>query len=279
MNKNFIFKFSCLCIFILVFCSGCNGNVTRDIRHAGFNVGGKFVCDEFYPKDKEDNSYQKILYMSGTHLINTDGDIYELSLSKPYQGGKNCRVADTLLKVKAIFDNNIIKATDDNYYYLGDQKDASYYGEVLKTDRSYSLIDVLLKDDDVLKVQTVNSSSGLFYVLKTDGNVYSNIVISPDRNSPPKLISSKIVYSRDEYGAYIEDFNYAGDSLNTFIRTDDKLFRMMIKNNDDCTKYADVSCEYEMEEDSIFIKYRDRIIAYNGNMLITDYKQIFNVAS
>ena len=278
MRKNNMLKTVCLLLFILLL-TGCNGNVTRDIRHAGFNVGGKFICDEFYPKDKNDTNYQKVLFMSGSHLINEDGDIYELSLSKPYQSKKNCRLANTSLKVKAIFDNSIIKSTDNKYYYLSGDRNASAYSEVLAEDRSYSLIDILLRDEDVLKVQTVNSGAGLYYVLKTDGNVYANVVVSPDRNNPPKLISTKIVYSRDDYGAFIEDFNYVGDSLNTFVRTDDKLFRMKIKNSDKCTKYSDVSCIYEMEEDFTYVKYRDRIIVFNGYMLITDYKQIFNVAS
>ena len=278
MKKKRIFKFMCLFLCVL-FLSGCDGSVTRDIRHAGFNIGGKFICNEFYPKDKEDTSYQKILYMTGSHLINTDGDIYELSLSKTYQDGKNCRAADTMLKVKAIYDNSIFKATDNKYYYLVGQRDVAAYKEVLAEDRSYALIDTLLKDEDVLKVQTADSSSGLYYVLKTDGNVYANVVISPDRNMPPQLISSQIVYSRDDYGAYIEDFNFAGDSLNTFVRTGDKLFRMRVKNSEKCSKYADISCEYEMEEDPIYVQYRDRIITFNGSMLITDYKQIFNVAS
>ena len=277
MKKKNIVKFMCLFLFIFLL-TGCNGSVTRDIRHAGFNVGGKFICNEFYPKDKEDTSYQKVLFMTGSHLINTDGDIYELSLSKTYQDGENCKDADTTLKVKAIYDNSIIKATDNKYYYLGGQREAPAYSEILAEDRSYALIDALLKDDDVLKVQTADSNTGLYYVLKTDGNVYANVVISPDRNTLPQLISSQIVYSRDDYGAYIEDFNYAGDSLNTFVRTDDKLFRMRVKNNEKCSKYADIACEYEMEEDPIYVQYRDRIITFNGSMLITDYKQICNVA-
>ena len=37
--------------------------------------------------------------------------------------------------------------------------------------------------------------------------------------------------------------------------------------------------QYELQEDPIFETYRDRILVYNGSLLITDYKQIFNVAS
>ncbi len=46
MKKN-ITKFMCLFLFIFLL-TGCNGSVTRNIRHAGFNVGGKFICNELY---------------------------------------------------------------------------------------------------------------------------------------------------------------------------------------------------------------------------------------
>ena len=54
---------------------------------------------------------------------------------------------------------------------------------------------------------------------------------------------------------------------------------MKMKNGDECTKYADVVCEFELREDPMFEKYKDRIVAYNGSVLITDYKTIFTVAS
>ena len=54
---------------------------------------------------------------------------------------------------------------------------------------------------------------------------------------------------------------------------------MRISNSKECMKYADVDCIYEMKEDSMFDEYKDRIIAYNGALIITDYKQMFAVAS
>ena len=46
------FKLGILMGFVFILCTGCNGNVTRDIRHAGFNVGSTFECSAFYPEDK-----------------------------------------------------------------------------------------------------------------------------------------------------------------------------------------------------------------------------------
>ena len=87
-----------------------------------------------------------------------------------------------------------------------------------------------------------------------------------------------IVYSGIQYGEII-DYNFAGDNLSTFIKTKDKVYRMRITNSEECNKYADVKCTYEMSEDPIFETYKDVIISYNGSMLITNYKREFTVAS
>ncbi len=279
MKKRFEIKFGVVVLLILVFCTACNGNVTRDIRHAGFNVGGNFICDDFYPKNKEDTSYKRIRYFLGNNLITQEGNIYELSLSQPFTGGQNCRKADTDIAVKAIFDNEIIKATDGKYYYLQGKNNVPWYSEIPATDNSYMVYDILLRDDDIVKVTTADSSIGLFFVLKMDGNVYAYRIMAADRYSPPQLVSVQIAYDKTAYGGSIVDFNYSGASLATFIRTDDKLFRMRIINSDKCSKYADVGCQFEMQEDSMYEKYKERIIAYNGVNLVTDYKQMFTVAS
>lgn len=272
-------KFGFIILLMLVICTACNGSVTRDIRHDGFSIGGTFVCDPFYPKNKDDTSYDRIRYFIGSHLINQNGEIYELTLSQPFTGGQNCRKAGTNIIVKAIFDNKIIKAADGKYYYLLAQNNVPGYTEIPITDNSYLVYDILLKEEDVVKVVTADSSAGVFYVLKVDGNVYAYRIMAADRQSPPQLVSIQIVYDKMNYGGSIVDFNYSGDSLMTFIRTDEKLFRMRITNSKECNKYADVSCTFEMQEDLMYEKYKNRIIAYNGSNLITDYKQIFNVAS
>ena len=68
-----------------------------------------------------------------------------------------------------------------------------------------------------------------------------------------------------------------GSSSPSTVKTLNSMFRMKSTNYKECSKYADVECKYSMKEDSIFEKYKDRIIAYNGSTLITDYKQMFTV--
>ena len=262
---------------ILLLCSACNGTVTRNIRHDGFTVGGDFICEKFYPKSKNDTTYEKIKYYSETNIITDTGKIYEVSLAQFYSNKQNCMEASTGIIVKAIFDNKIVKGIDNKYYYLISDNASLKYQEVTSGDNSYAIIDYLMRDDNVVKVVTANSNTGTYYVLKTDGNIYS-IVIS--NNNGIQLISATTEYDKNNYdGNNIIDFNYAGDSLTTFIRTEENYYRMKIVNSEECKKYVDVTCTYSMEKDEALSKYKDRIISFNGSLLITDYKKMFSVTN
>ncbi|MBQ3297503.1 MAG: hypothetical protein IJG97_01720 [Bacilli bacterium] len=276
--KNKVLKILMIIVLVTV-CTACNGSITREIRHAGFSISKKFICDKFYPQDKDDTSYLRIRYFTENHLIDQNGKIYEISLQQSYQSGENCKEADTAITVKTIFDDKIIKGTDDKYYYLIGQNNVSSYSEIPKTDNSYDIYNLLLKDVDTIKVVTADSSAGEYYLLKTDGNVYSYVITKKDYNSAPVVTSVSTVYNKNDFDSKIIDFNYAGNSLATFIKTENKVYRMRITNSSECKKYADIECKYKMEEDSLFEEYKDRIIVYNGSSLITDYKQVFNVAS
>lgn len=275
-RKKIYFILGSLVVFL---CTACNGNITRDIRHAGFSVGGTFTCERFYPKDKEDNSYEKIKYFTGSHIINSEGKIYELSLGQLFANNENCKEAGTNLVVKAIFDDKVIKASDNHYYYLVASNNVQSYSVITESDNSYDIYNLLLGEEDVVKAVTANSSTGLYYVLKTDGNVYGYVISRVDHNSLPTVTSVSVIYNKNDYGSKIIDFGYAGDSLNTFIKTENKVFRMKISNNEECSKYADVNCKFQMVEDEIFSTYKDVIISYNGNTLITNYEQMFSVTN
>ena len=265
-------------VAFVVLCTGCDGNVTRDIRHAGFSVGSKFECAKIYAKDNNGGFSTKVRYFLGDYLIDEDGEIYEVSLSQKYSNGENCMKAKTTVHVDAIFDNRIIKGTDGKYYYLGGQSNLPNYSAVPTTDNSYTIYDILLKDKDVVKAMTADNSSGLYYVLKTDGNVYGYTISTQNRNTPARLTGTRIIYSKDDYGNIV-DFNYAGNSLTTFVKSETQLYRMKITNSKDCGEFRDVECKFVMQEDSMYEKHASRIVVYNGSTLITDYKTIFTVTS
>ncbi len=274
MKKKIVFSF--LVVFVILFCSACNGSVTRTLRHDGFTYGAEFVCDNFFPKDKDDISYEKIKYLTGTHIINDKGKIYEISLGQQYSNESNCKPADTNIQVVAIFDENVIKASDGKYYYLATNNNTVAYSEISNQDRSYYVYDLLLNPEGTLKVVTVDDNSGLYYVLKNDGNVYGFTVSKSDRNSPPSVANITIVYNKNNYNGNIIDFNFAGNSSATYVRTKDKIYKMYAENGDDCKKYADVECDYKMKESESYNEYKDYYLAYNGHMVITTYGRVFN---
>ena len=242
--KKKIVLFSLL--FIMVFlCSACNGNVTRDIRHGGFSVSnGKFICDDFYPANKNDVYYKKVKYFTGKDIIDKDGHLYEVSLEQVFENKQNCKKANTDITVKAIFDNKIIKANDNKYYYLEESNNVAKYSLVATTDNSYELYDLLLKEASIEKVITADGSKGIYYLLKSDGIIYSYTINKVDNGSSLRIVSRSTVFDDISSSSKIVDFNYAGESTKTYIKTENSVYRMVATNYDSCSKYADVKCIY-----------------------------------
>ena len=271
-------KISFFFFFVMICCSACNGSITRNIRHGGYSIAGDFNCSYFFPENKDDTSYEKIKYLLGTSQVITEkGKIYELSLSQKYTSGEYCRKADTDIEVVAIMDGSVVKSTDGKYYNLVATNNAAAYSPVEEKD--LALYDLLLKDDDVVKVQEVNKGT-TYYILKTDGNVYNYTLNKSNSNVPPTIASISIAYDKSDYDGGIIDFGYGGDqSLSTYILTNDKLYRNRVTNLEKCSKFADVGCKYKVKEDETYAKYKDKIITFNGSTLITDYKKMFSVAS
>lgn len=260
------------------FCTGCMGNVTRGIRHAGFNLSGsEFTCNLLLSGKKNEKAYTKLKYVSSTKAITADGKVYELSLGQKFSNEQNCMKTDKFSKkVVAIMDDSIIKADDGNLYYLNTNGNTMAYSQVTVNDNAYGVYSVLFSDDDVVKIVTVDGNSGIYFVLKNDGNIYKMIVTRVSSQMPYVLTSSEIVYSKGRYGKII-DFNYVGVNTGTYIWSENSIYRMKKANSEECGKYADVKCEYVMEEDVDLIKYIDYVFGFNGQLLISSYGKVFNV--
>ena len=272
-----ILKYSIFMVIVLLFCSSCDGDVTRDLRHAGFTVGdGKFVCDAFF---NSNNLSERIRYITSYQIITEEGRIYDISLGQVYSNKANCKVADVSFHVKSIFDNKVIRADDGGIYTLVADNNTKPYTLVTSADNSYALYQLLLSGMDVVKVMTADSNNGIYYVLKTDGNVYGYTVSQNDRSEPPSIGGTSIVYSKEDYGGEIIDFNFAGDSPTTFVRTTSKVYRLSATNSKECSQYADVKCNYEMIEEPVFEKRKSSILAYNGSIILTDYQKIFTLGT
>lgn len=274
MRMRRFFKFSFFA-FVLLLCCGCEGDVTRAIRHAGFSLSGdEFVCNAFF---NEEGLTEDIRYLTGSHIITNYGRIYELSMGKNFSNGQNCKVAETEVKVKSLFDNNVFRADNGKIYRLVGDNENKAYSEIGYEHNDYQLYALLLGPVDVVKVVTVDSNNGIYYVLKSDGNVYGYSIYKGDRNQPPSIAGTNVVYNKADYGGDIIDFGYSGDSPATFVRTNDKVFHLIADNAEECQKYADIKCAYHMEEEPMFSEFGEYISAYNGSTIITNYKKVFTL--
>ena len=258
-------------------CVGCDvlyADTTRDIRHAGFNISGsELVCAELLDKEVS----EKVKFLTGSHFVTSSGTVYSLSIGQKYSNNQNCMQTPISANVTAIFDDNVVRTTDGKYYFLVASGDNKAYSEVPANDNNYPIYNVLLKDTEIVKVKTADSNLGHYYVLKKDGNVY-NYVVSKNNDSAT-INGNSVIYSKSNYGGSIVDFNYVGKTLGTFIRTNTEIFRMLAINKDDCSKYADISCIYEMRLDTNLTEHINKILGFSGTYLITDYGKQFNAVS
>ncbi len=264
-------------LFLLtIICVGCSyqyASTTRDIRHSGFTIySQKFTCNSIFT---EKEIYDPIKFYVGNYMITKTGNIYETSLGKVYSNEMNCKRPDFDIKVTAILDLSIIRGIDNKYYYLSGNNEALRYTLVTESDKEYYLYNLLLGDKEVLKVQTINSNSGIYYVLRNDGNVYEYRIIN--NNNSYIIDSISIIYNKNTYGSKIIDFNYNGSSSTTFIKTELSYYRMKVMNSSECYNYVDIACQYEMVLDSELQSNYNKILAYNGSNLVTSYGLIFNV--
>lgn len=263
-------------LFIVLCCTGCDSNssVTRDLRHSGFSLSkDPFSCDALIPKSNKE--YEAIQYLGANYAITTTGVIYELSFGQLFSNGEYCKKADTNLTAQAVIGDEIFKGSDNKAYYLSNSS-APAYSEVLNSDPNLSAYMYFFNNQDVVKVQNVGDSK--YYVLKKDGDVYSYTVVKNNSNGVHSPGNPTKVYTKDAYGGAILDFNYAGDSSEaTFIRTETAIYRNAALNREDCQKYVDVQCQYQFQKDELLTAHMDRIMAYNGNMLITDYLKVFTL--
>ena len=239
-------KFFIIILLMVIMCTGCNGTITREIRESGFSVSDSLIeCPILVNKNHDDGTYDKVRFLSDYFAISEAGNIYELSLGGLYSNDMNCRKGGKDIKVKAIYNNMVVRDNNGDFYYLFGNNDVAAYSKVEKEDQFYSLYKILL-GEDVVKSVVVNANSYNYYVLKFNGSII--------------------------------DFEYSGQTLGTYVRSEDGYYRMMCTNLKECSKYVDVACEFEMKKDEAMSKHSDRIVGFSGTTLITDYGRVFSVS-
>lgn len=267
-------------IFLLtLLLTGCNGNVTRELRHAGFSLSSEeFSCAALMPEKESEEPEEKMIYSNSSFAITESGKLYELSLSQPYSNEENCKKISFSIDIIAYMDESILKGEDNKFYYAPGTTTTEPLTEVTTNDSNYQLYKILLGNIAVEKVITVDSNAGIYYVLENDGTIYQYNVTRKDYNAPYTLTSKVPVYEKEDYGEII-DFNYAGESTSTYIKTKNEIYRMQITNEKECTKYADVECKYKLKKDETLTKYyKNKIVYYGPNLLITTYGKEFTIS-
>ena len=264
-----------LLLVILGVCTACEGDVTRALRHAGYSPStNKLVCDPLYSSE----STETIRFLTGSKAITGEGVIYELSPGQKFSNEQNCRVADTSLRVAAIFDNSVFLATNGGIYTLEANNNIPAYTELSTSDSNYATYATLFYSGNGIKYSTVDSQNGIYYSLSPDGNVYGYTLYSENRDTYPQIVGTVIVYNKNDYGDII-DYQYAGNSVLTYVRTTDRVYHLTMTNEKECSTYADIQCNYIMTDDEVFEKYRDYILAYNGSTVYTTYRKVFTMGN
>ena len=275
------FKFLLITLFLILGTSGCAmryAQTTRDIRHAGYSVSDAEInCPTLFPDDQV--GFEKIRFLTNTYALTTDGKFYVLSLGKEFQNGYNCKRPANLenKRVKTLIDGKVVLCDDNKIYSISGE---NAYTEYSANESDYGLYRILLNENEIIKAVSTGSQNNQysFYALKSDGNVYSIIYTKSNNNTYQKSSYSK-VYSSDNFGGEIVDFNYVGNAPGTYVRTKTEIFRMKAQNLDECSKYADVACKYVMERDNELSAHINRMLGFGGNYILTDYGKQFNATN
>ena len=278
-----IFVLISILMFALVL-TGCNGDVTRALRNDGFSVkDNKFKCSllnlDGKEDDDEDNTSENVKFLVGDYAIGETGNIYQLSYDQLFSNDMNCKKVATI-PTRAVLDETYILGEDGKYYYLsaGNGDTVVQFSEMPQEDENYQKLSLFFTGD-VKKAITVNSNINSYYVLKEDGAIY-NYVLMQDKDTKAYFVKSdNVQFTSNSYDGKIIDFYYAGDSAATFFRTPTSIYRNLVGNEEECSKYVDVPCEYEINIDTTLTENIDKIVIYNGRTLFTNYGRMFVVGS
>lgn len=237
-----------LVIFFLFIVAGCKGDDIRDFRHNGYALSDKkFKCGV------------SVKYLYDNFLVSESGVIYDLSYELPYKNGLNCKLVSSDFNVSSIYSNEIFKSEDGNLYLFNHENKNSF---PLLSDNK--IAEYFLDDSSVLKVIFFDDH---YYVLEADGNVYDYILNNNGDSNFIDVVSKKMIFDKSNFDTDIIDFNISDNISNNYIKTYTKYYTNQLKNKD-CLKYADVKCEYELKEDKLLVKYRDKIYAFDGQKII-----------
>ena len=247
----------CLCsIFLLGIC-GCNNNEN--------NNGNELI------RVLKCNVLNNIKYSFDNYFITNDNDLYVLNINQLYSNNENCKKINNDEKIIKLMSARE-KANNYYKYFVLDDKGNIYNINnnelTLYTDIKNENYDVpvfeTFQDDNIV-------SQYLYFALKKDGNLYwyEEIFQRQDKN---KLVLLK-KYDNEiilEYSLINIQQGYIG-----YIKTDKAFYTTKAINQEQCEKYADVECQYEIVKNEKLTDIYDDISIYrlDSTYITKDGKQ------
>lgn len=226
-----------------------------------------------------------LMMLARDYFITSDGVVYRINIysDQLFSNDEQCMKADINTTMKKVVDN-IIVGNDGKMYRYDAIENKVMIDEYYNTNSS-----ILVQNNDVITYSYQNNDGSeyadspseniyysKFFVLKTDGNIYSIIIKqSTEYNydildyNPTKyeIVSEKIAYSKEEYG-HIIDFNSNGKDEVDRIVTTDKIYLLKEIETKECKKYIDIACEKKLVENETYKKYFKEVKYTNSEFIL-----------
>lgn len=226
-----------------------------------------------------------LMMLARDYFITSDGVVYRINIysDQLFSNDEQCMKADINTTMKKVVDN-IIVGNDGKMYRYDAIENKVMIDEYYNTNSS-----ILVQNNDVITYSYQNNDGSeyadspseniyysKFFVLKTDGNIYSIIIKQStefnydiDAYNPTKyeIVSEKIAYSKEEYG-HIIDFNSNGKDEVDRIVTTDKIYLLKEIETKECKKYIDIACEKKLVENETYKKYFKEVKYTNSEFIL-----------
>lgn len=213
-----------------------------------------------------------LMMLARDYFITSDGVVYRINIysDQLFSNDEQCMKADINTTMKKVVDN-IIVGNDGKMYRYDAIENKVMIDEYYNTNSS-----ILVQNNDVITYSYQNNDGSeyadspseniyysKFFVLKTDGNIYSIIIKQStefnydiDAYNPTKyeIVSEKIAYSKEEYGHIIDFRSNEKDEVDRIVTTD-KIYLLKEIETKECKKYIDIACEKKLVENETYKKY------------------------
>lgn len=284
-------KKSKLIILLIILLAVCGCSKTKQ-KNQEVKKDDTFVN---YLKNYYDDNYTAVkcsalkdndlMMLARDYFITSDGVVYRINIysDQLFSNDEQCMKADINTTMKKVVDN-IIVGNDGKMYRYDAIENKVMIDEYYNTNSS-----ILVQNNDVITYSYQNNDGSeyadspseniyysKFFVLKTDGNIYSIIIKQStefnydiDDYNPTKyeIVSEKIAYSKEEYG-HIIDFNSNGKDEVDRIVTTDKIYLLKEIETKECKKYIDIACEKKLVENETYKKYFKEVKYTNSEFIL-----------